>query len=274
MIKSNIQISIITLVKNDYLKFSKTLKSLKSQIKDFSIEWIVVDGSSNNEFKCNKELINKNFPKEKKNFINHINTFRINMEGIYTCMNYGKKISKGKFIIFLNSGDTFFNNYSLSILFEKTLKANMRNSVIFGQAKIIADKNIYWYFPGKRLKNISKWLNYFEPNHQSMLVSNTLANKYEFPTNKNIIGDGYWKRKILNKSSEVIFIKEPVVNFFLDGVSSSKPSINRLKSILRNKDISFLRKFIFFIKYLFPSKFYFLYNLMQKYKSILIDFLI
>ena len=42
---SNINISIITLKKNDDKKFLRTLKSLKSQQKDFKIEWIIVDGS-------------------------------------------------------------------------------------------------------------------------------------------------------------------------------------------------------------------------------------
>ena len=34
-------------------------------------------------------------------------------------MNYGKKIAKGNYIIFLNSGDKFFNKYSLDSLYEK-----------------------------------------------------------------------------------------------------------------------------------------------------------
>ena len=107
-----------------------------------------------------------------------------------------------------------------------------------------------------------------------MLVSKTLANKYDFPTNIDIISDGYWKRAILNKASEIIYIKKPITKFFLDGVSSTKPSNYVLKKFFKNKKISFLRKFIFLIKYLFPKKLFFIYHLMQKYKSILLDFLI
>ena len=268
------QISIITLVKNDYLKFLKTLKSIKGQRRGFSIEWIIIDGSNNKQLSRNKNLIKNNFLNEQGIFINHINTKKLNIEGIYPCMNYGKKICNGKFIIFLNSGDTFFNKNSLGSLFNESLKADVQNSLIFGQAKIIADKNIHWFFPGKRLTNIRRWLKYFEPNHQAMLISKTLANKYDFPTNINIIGDGYWKRAILNKANEVIYIKKPVIKFFLDGVSSIKPSKNVLKNFLKNKNISFFRKFIFFIKYLFPKKLFFIYHLMQKYKSILFDLLI
>ena len=189
-------------------------------------------------------------------------------------MNYGKRISKGKFIIFLNSGDTFFNKNSLKIFLDNTLNIDIHSSLVFGQAKIIANENIYWYFPGKRLTNIKRWLKYFEPNHQAMLISNTLANKFDFPTNFNIVGDGYWKRKILNTASDVIYINKPVTKFFLDGVSSTKPSKQTIIDLTKNKNITFLRKIVFFIKYIFPDKFFFLYFLMQKYKSYLFDLFI
>ena len=62
------QISIITLVKNDSLKFLKTLKSIKNQNRDFSIEWIIIDGSNNKQLSRNKILIKNNFLKENRYF--------------------------------------------------------------------------------------------------------------------------------------------------------------------------------------------------------------
>jgi len=144
-------------------------------------------------------------------------------------MNYGKRIAKGIFIIFLNSGDTFFNSNSLKTFFKKSINVDADNSLIFGQANIVANKKINWLFPGKHLKNINIWLMFFEPNHQTMLISRDLANQFDFPTQYNIIGDGYWKRRILRKASKVIYIKTPLIKFFLDGVSSTKPSKKILK---------------------------------------------
>ena len=63
------QISIITLVKNDYQKFFKTLKSIKDQKVEFSIEWIIIDGSNNIHLSRNKNLIKNNFLKGKRIFI-------------------------------------------------------------------------------------------------------------------------------------------------------------------------------------------------------------
>ena len=267
----NIHISIITLTKNDHLKFIKTLKSIKSQKRNFNLEWLIIDGSNKKINKKNKNLAYLKFSKDKKIFINHINSKLKNIEGIYQCMNYGKNISKGKFIIFLNSGDIFFNRYALEIYFNKSLNVNIENSLIFGQANIIANKNINWYFPGNNLNNIKNWLRYFEPNHQTMLISNSLAKRINFPTKYNIIGDGYWKRQILNEAIEVLFIKKPLIKFFLDGVSSTKPSRKVFKDLIKNKNIHLHRKAIFIIKYYLPKEIFSFYYLIQKFKSNLID---
>ena len=271
MLVINIQISIITLTKNDNLKFLKTLNSIKSQEREFYLEWIIIDGSNQQNQIKNKNHINKKLLEDKQIIIKHIDANKLNINGIYPSMNYGKKISEGKFIIFLNSGDTFFTKNSLKLFFENSLNTDTHNSLIFGQAKIIANKKISWYFPGKRLKNINRWLNFFEPNHQSMLVSRTLANELEFPIKYNIIGDGHWKRKILEKANSIIYLNTPVINFFLDGVSSTKPSRKVLKELIQNKQISIIRKFIFIVKFLLPSKIFFFYFLMQKLKSNFFD---
>ena len=271
---NDISISIITLTKNDHLKFAKTLNSIKSQKRTFNIEWVIVDGSNKKTNQKNKEFVEIKFNKDKKIFINHTNSKDKNIKGIYECMNYGKNISKGDFIIFLNSGDIFFNRNASEIYFKQSLNIDIKNSLIFGQANIIANNNINWFFPGNNLKNINHWLRFFEPNHQTMLVSNNLARRFDFPTKYNILGDGYWKRQILNEAKNIFFIKKPLIKFFLDGVSSTKPSRKVFKGVIMNKNISLFRKTIFIIKYFFPIKIYSFYYLFQKFKSNLVDFLL
>ena len=269
----NVKISIITLSKNDQVKFLKTLKSLKIQKINFEIEWIVIDGSNKKLNKKNKETISKVFKKKRCIHIKHINSNSLKIKGIYPCMNYGKRIARGIFIIFLNSGDTFFNSNSLKTFFKNSINVSKDNSIIFGQANIVANKKINWLFPGKNLKNIKIWLFFFEPNHQTMLISSNLANKFDFPTKFNIIGDAYWKRRVLRTANQIVYVETPLIKFFLDGVSSSKPTKKALKELINNKNISILRKIIFTIKYIFPKRFFSLYYLMQKYKSYLIDLL-
>ena len=275
MYRDNIYISVITLSKNDNKKFLRTLKSMISQKKELKIEWLIIDGSSYKNQDKKKKLIKKLFDKEKQNniFLNFINSKRIGIYGIYPCMNYGKKIALGKYILFLNSGDIFFNNFSLDTLLKNSIDVASNSSFIFGQANIIASNKLQWFFPGNKLKNIDKWLRFFEPNHQSMMISKKLSNNYEFKTNYDSIADGYWKRQIINNATDIIYIKTPIVKFFFDGISTEKPSKRKIKEIIKNKNISILRKFIFLIRYAFPENLFFLYHLMQKYKSLLIDFI-
>ena len=272
---NNIYISIITLTKNDTQKFFRTLKSLKSQTKDFVIEWIIVDGSGFSKYEINKKLIHKNFSEENNNFIiKHLNVFKKNISGIYSCMNYGKRLANGKFMIFLNSGDIFYSYNSLKIFYQNTVDVSPHKSIIFGQANIFSSDKLNWLFPGKRLKNIERWLRIFEPNHQSMLISGSLAKNFDFNEKYNLIADGKWKRIIIKNAIDIIYIKTPLVIFFLDGLSSIKPSPKNLKDILKNNNITLFRKIIFTTKYLIPEKFFIIYYHLQKYKSLLVDLLL
>ena len=276
MINNNIQITVITLTKNDSLKFERTLKSLILQDINFMIEWIVIDGSRKKEISLNKSLIKKTMGsgKYKNLLIHYVNSKILNINGIYPCMNYGKSIAKGKFIFFLNSGDELYNRNSLKTLFNYSKKVVAKSSLIFGQAYIISEENICWNFPGNKLKNIKFWLKLFEPNHQTMLISKNLCNKFNFEEKYNLIADGYWKREILKNASEIIYIKKPISKFFLDGISSSKPSKELMISILRNKKINLLRKLIFFVKFITPKKLFSFYIILQKYKSMFFDLLL
>ena len=187
---------------------------------------------------------------------------------------FWKKIACGKYIIFLNSGDIFFNSDSLKILVLNSLDADPKNSFVFGQANIIASSKINWFFPGKKLKNIQNWLRFFEPNHQSMMISKKLANSFDFSDKHNSISDGYWKRQIIKNSFDIIYVKVPIVKFFLDGVSSEKPSKRRILNIIKNQYISPIRKFIFIVKFILPNNVFFIYHLLQKYKSLIIDLIL
>lgn len=276
MINNNIDITIITLIKNDNKLFLRTLTSIVNQKYSITVEWIIIDGSDK-ENKVNiNSLITKYSKKIKKGniLIRLINSKNKNIFGIYPCMNYGKNISRGKYIIFLNGGDTFYDDYSLYELFKNTTRSKKNNAIIFGQAKIIATDNIEWIFPGHRISNISRWLKFFEPNHQSMLFSKSLARKYNFSLKHNLIADGLWKRKLLNKAEEIIFVNKIICKFHLDGISSKKPSINLLIEIITNKNISFLRKIIFIGKFIFPKKIYVFYFLIQKFKSLFFEIIL
>ena len=100
--------SIITVVKNDKDKIKKTINSVNKQLfKDF--EYIIIDGKSNDG---TSEIIDKNL-KDKKNIHRHIIKKDKNL---YEALNYGIKISTGKYIVLLHSGDIFLNSKVLTLI--------------------------------------------------------------------------------------------------------------------------------------------------------------
>ena len=114
--------SIITVVLNAREDLANTIQSLKKQsFKKF--EYIVIDGNSTDG---SKELIERN-----KDFISKY--LIENDNGIYDAMNKGLKISKGKYVGFINAGDKYTPN-ALNII-HKYLKSNNDVDFIFGTVK-------------------------------------------------------------------------------------------------------------------------------------------
>ena len=111
--------SIITVVKNDEVNIKNTIKSVtKQSFKNF--EYIIIDGKSKDNTLKNiidfKKKITKIVSKKDK--------------GIYYAMNKGIKLSKGKVVVFVNSGDTLKLNALKTIhnIFEK----NIHFEYVFG----------------------------------------------------------------------------------------------------------------------------------------------
>jgi len=95
---SQFKFSIITVVKNDENNLEKTIKSILNQKNYEEIEYIVIDGKSNdNTFK----IIEKYKDKIDKVICENDN-------GIYDAMNKGIKLSSGNIIGLCNSGDLLY----------------------------------------------------------------------------------------------------------------------------------------------------------------------
>ena len=132
--------SVITVVKDDEKNIIKTLKSIKNQTYT-NFEYIIIDGNS--EDKTIQKLM-----KFKKQ-INYLLSEKDN--GIYFAMNKGLKISKGKIIVFVNSGDMLTKN-ALRIIKQKF--DNHKFDFVFGTVKrhYTKDTIIKYGFNKNRLK--------------------------------------------------------------------------------------------------------------------------
>src|ERR1700744_4570938 len=107
-------LSVITIVYNNVKDIERTMLSVLGQTYP-AIEYIVVDGLSNDGtldvIKKYKDRVAK-FISEKD-------------EGIYDAMNKGLALASGDYVIFMNSGDEFFDAETIAAVFASADNADI-----------------------------------------------------------------------------------------------------------------------------------------------------
>jgi glycosyltransferase involved in cell wall biosynthesis len=114
--------TIVTVVYNDAANLAKTIQSVVSQTcQDF--EYIVIDGGSTD---ATLEIIKRYEPS--------ITFWKSESDkGIYDAMNKGIEVARGKYINFLNAGDTYFSPNVLETV-SKKLDGLTAVEIVYGQA--------------------------------------------------------------------------------------------------------------------------------------------
>ena len=164
MIDKHIYFSVIVVSLNTKEKLRNTLESIyKQKINRENYEIIVVDGMSIDG--TQEEILKKD---------NKIDKLIIEKDsGIYDAMNKGIKYSKGEWIIFLNSGDLFYNNYVLKKIY--SCKIN-ENDIIYGDT-IVDNKKFLYRVNGKLFNENSINIPFC---HQSCFVKTNILKKNNF----------------------------------------------------------------------------------------------
>lgn len=160
MQKSKLSIVVVSL--NTKKKFLKTIQSINSQTyKNYEI--IVVDGNST-------DGTLKIITKMKKNFSKIIIE---KDKGIYDAMNKGSHLASSDWVIFLNSGDVFYNNQTLFNIFKQPV---IENDIIYGDTQV-KNENIN-YFVNSSIFSKKTILMPF--CHQSTIVKTDIVKKNKF----------------------------------------------------------------------------------------------
>ena len=220
----SIRISIITVVYNAGNFLEWTLKSVRDQ-KYGNIEYIVIDGGSKDN---TLDLLKK---------YNHIITKWISEpdEGLYYAMNKGLKMMSGEYVMFLNAGDTFYNDEVLNQVFSASEPAS---DIYYGETMIMDrhGKNIGM----RRLKAPEQltWESLIDGMlvcHQSFIVRKSICQDYN--VKYKIASDFDWMLKCL-KNARSISNTHLIITRFLDGGLNkqkiSKALYERFTIMIRN----------------------------------------
>lgn len=200
--------SIITVVYNDADNLEKSVKSLLSQsCKDY--EFIIMDGGSVDH---TPEIISR--------YKNHITFYKSEKDkGIYDAMNKGISVAKGKFLHFLNAGDTYSGPNLLELVSER-ISGSAASEVFYG-------KTIYQGNGSQNIKGSAvNYRNvYFSIPfcHQSMFFKRALFDENGlYDTSYKYAADYAWMCKYLknrNSLDHITYIDHPVA-VYLDGGAS------------------------------------------------------
>lgn len=123
----NFKLSIITINLNNDLGLLETIESVVNQtFTDY--EYIIIDGGSTDK----SVGIIKKYSDKINYWISEPD------KGIYNAMNKGIKVTNGEYVIFMNSGDYFYNNNVL----ENVFKENINADVIYGNLIRVENENL------------------------------------------------------------------------------------------------------------------------------------
>ena len=207
----NPSFSIITVVYNDEVNIKKTIMSIINQTY-LNKEYIIIDGNSNdNTLKICNQYINK---------IDQIVSEPD--EGLYDAMNKGMNIASGDYIIFINSGDIFASNDTLTLVSDNiNNKSKINPDFIYGdslECRIYG--NEVFYKKARSYKFI--WYGMFT-HHQSMFYSRKIIKNHglEFNLKYKLASDWDFTAKFLTKSNNHLRIPIPVSIFKQGGLSSN-----------------------------------------------------
>lgn len=209
-------LSIVTITKNDVEGLKTTLLSLRAFKIEKWIENIVVDGSDHHNSLETKEALKK----EKQTIYQSQKT-----DGISSGFNEGIVHSKGKWIWFLNGGDTILPEVSTSFL-NQYLSQATSDVIVFDYihgVKIIHKPPFYSLWP----------LYYNWVPHPSTIIRRDIFEKYGgFESKYKVAMDGeLWMRLFSEPNITVDLVSLPLAKFDEGGISSTNLRLRSFESI-------------------------------------------
>ena len=200
-------ITIITVVYNGETCIEQTIKSVISQTFK-NIQYIIIDGLSTD------------------NTINLINKYKANIDrivseqdnGLFDAMNKGIHYANGKWINFLNCGDTYYSSTVIEQIFKNYHTDNV--DLIYGDVCLLKKSKIQKTRKSKKINKIWRGMPFC---HQCAFYKTEVLKKYKF---RNELGADFFQLYSLYKKDYKIHkIDLCIANYLPGGLSE----INRYK---------------------------------------------
>ncbi len=207
------KVTVITVTYNAAVYIEQTIKSVAEQNYP-NLEYIIIDGGSNDG---TVDII-----KKYQQFV----TYWISEpdKGIYDAMNKGIDQATGKWINFMNAGDSFFEKGTVKKVIEST---NIDVALIGGDAYLIdGDYKRYDHREG-----LSAIFNGMPCSHQTLFTSTAIMKNYQFDLNFRISADYDFVLKCHIHGYKFKFLDFPIANYLLGGISDTNGIMARIEDM-------------------------------------------
>ena len=221
------KISIITVCFNAKDCIEETILSVINQSYP-NIEYIIIDGGSSDG---TVDIINK---------YNTKITYWISEpdKGIYDAMNKGINIASGKWINFMNAGDTFCETTTVESCINFLRKKECID-VLYGNTILNYKNEKYLSYP-HNLSLINRITIFC---HQSCFIKNSILKKNLFDIKYKIVADYNQIRNLYNKGCLFKYINIPICNYEAENGISSQNITQRMKEYAK---INYQNNFIIY----------------------------
>ncbi|MBD5325847.1 MAG: glycosyltransferase [Bacteroides sp.] len=202
-------ISIITITYNAASTLPPTLRSVEAQtFSDF--EYLIIDGAS------------KDATIELARACKRAKVYSEPDRGLYDAMNKGLHRARGRYVLFLNAGDSLPEPDTLQKYADAIASAPEEPGMVYGQTRIVnADRQMVGerHLRAPETLTFRSFLNGMEVCHQAMLVRRDLAPDYDLQY--RFSADYDWSCKILRRSPLNVYIPTYVADYLSEGVTTA-----------------------------------------------------
>lgn len=202
------KISIVTVCYNAQDVIRSTMDSVLAQTYPH-IEYVLKDGgSTDNTSKIVRQYLEKFEEKGIDNIL-----LEGSDQGIYDAMNIAIDACTGEWILFLNAGDTFYNQYVLEEIFTGF---SYKATVLYGN--LIVGLSFGRTFITKA--NHNDLLDYISVQHQASFIKTSVLKEFKYDTSYEICADYELFVKLLYNKYEFKYINKIISEFKMGGASS------------------------------------------------------
>lgn len=232
------KLSIVTVTYNAAQVLEKTIQSIITQSYFPQIEYIIIDGKSQDH---TTEIIKK-YEKYITHWVSEPD------RGIYDAMNKGIQIAQGEWINFMNAGDMFTSPKIVEQVFQYAKEAS---EILYGNYVISFENYLKPKYTPKDLKDLYKGMLL---NHQSTFIKTDLAKTHLYDTNFRFACD-YEQLFHFYQEGRVFQHVDLFIAEFKAGGTSTKHKINYLKECQSIASQAYPQSKKYYQKQIFYAKF-------------------